>query len=963
MATYTVNVTIVPALSGILKIGSATVNGNVQEEGVTVNLLASASSGFTFVNFVIDGGSPILTNPHSFVMPAADVALTVNFVAIEVPTVSEQDSLYDTSCPNFFFLKDYTARNFEGDLIDLTNIEHLSIEEPIGFGEGLFKLERDSTYHGFNYEFSVGNLRYELDSSGYTYLKEQILLGGTDVDIKFMYGFGTPSAFTIFYVGKVDMNEYKVVEDAHYAEFGLRELDFDNFLQTAFDVPQTIVPIETLLMHSKVIPKRIEYKNEPDTAGLNSGTAYIDAYVGEIIESVILQSDAIVKDALENIYDSAYLFVNSGRIGDDSLEEFYTRDFSVTTDRVLNVYQQNQFIASAKEAGNYKLNIRGTYGLSFKSPADFSDPYPLQLVVAVTEADGETIVSSTTYEASAVEVGGFLSPVSVFLSFNRQVEVNLNFNQCLYVYYLIDVNGTRFPTYTVPNYPCLLKIQKYPFSLGDPNAPAIEVIADTIAPTSNALVVSPYTALDTVFKSAIESNNTTVVSDFFNGGCGEKLFITNGFNVRGGIILAGVDAVNTSIKVSPKGLLDMYSAIFNLGWGVEYNAFKEEVVRIEGCEYFYQDVEIALFDNISNYEKEIDASMYFNEVEIGFNKYSKQRETDKGNTLDDFHTKHIYQTPIKTNKNKKTIKSDMILSGYELEILRRKQFVENGSNERSNFNEDESVFGVWLRSTAPFSGATYSAVNSSETTYQLIVLGVTDTYPAGETVQYTSKNGELQTRRIKISTILNFFGSPTLGIEFYEPLVGAFGTGSPTVAFGGLTYLEAEKNESFTTYDNLVSPETVYNLRTTPKRMLYSWAKLLNGGFFAKLGTEQMNFKQGDGNIQLATEFNLAETCLLADIDRELITEGSSVNIADIYNRGYLFLPIKISCSIPLTFEQLTDIKNCLRGRDGVRNYGYITITNTCGENEKVFITSIEYNPTRDEATIEGYLKEIQGII
>lgn len=962
MATYTINITYNPPASGTLKIGSALVNGNVQEEGVVVNLLAVPFSGFSFVSFVIDGGSPILTKSYSFVMPTSDVALTVNFEAIAVPTNTEQDSVFDTPCPRFFFLKDYTERNFEGDVVDLRGLDYVALEEPIGFDEGNFKLERDSNYHGFNYEFSVNSLRYELNSVGYNYLRDQILLGGTDVDIKFMYGFGLPEAFTIFYVGKVDMNEYKVVENAHYTEFGLRELDFDNFLQTAFDVPQTVVPTDTLLMHSKVVPKRIEYKNEPDSADINSGTAYIDAAVGEIVESVIGQPDAIVKDALTNIYDAAYLFVNSGRLGDDTLEEFYTRDFSVVTDRVLNVYEANRYMAVAKEAGEYNLKIRGTYGLTFRSPSDFSDPYPLQLVVAVTQADGQTIVSTNTYEASGVEVGGILSPISVFLSFDEEVRVNLQFNQCLYVYYLIDVDGARFPTYAPPNYPCLLKIQKFPFALGDPNAPAIEVIADTIAPTSNALVVSPYNALNTIFKEAIASSDTVVVSDFFNGGCGEKLFITNGFNVRGGNTLAGVDSISTSIKVSPKSLFDMYNNIFNLGWGVEYNEFKEEVVRIEPCEYFYQDVEIGVFNNISNYQKEIDTTAYFNEVEVGFSKYSKQRETDKGNTLDDFHTKHIYQTPVKTNKNKKTIKSDMILSGYELEILRRKQFLEDGTAERSNFNEDESVFGVWLRSTTPFSGATYDAVDTSETEYQLFVLGSTDTYPSGATVQYTSKAGELQTRTIKISTVLNFFGSPFLGIEFYEPLVGAFGTGGATVSFGGLTYLEAEKNENFITSDNLVSPETVYNLRTTPKRILYSWAKLLNGGFFAKLGTEQFQFKQGDGNIQLVTQFNVSEDCLLGDIDREEITEGGSVNIADIFNRGYLFLPIKISCSIPLTFEQLTDIKNCLRGRDGVRDYGYITITNTCGENEKVFITSIEYNPIRDEATIEGYLKEITGI-
>ena len=960
MATYTVNITIVPALSGTLKIGSLGIAGNVQEEGTEVNILAIPSSGNTFVSYVIDGGTPILTASHSFIMPSADVNLTVNFSALVVPTEVEQDAIYDTGCPRFIFIKDLSARYFTGDVVSIVGTDYIDlVEEPIKFDGGSFKLERDTNYHGFNYEFGVDSLQYERGSVGYNYLKAQLLSDGTDTDIKFLYGFGDVSSLTVFYLGKLDMNQYKEVEDGDLIEFNLVELDFDNLLQTAFEVPQIITPPDTLLMHSKVIPKKIEYKNEPDSRDINSSVAYIEAPVGEIVEANILQSDAIVKNALENFYDSAYLFVNSGRSGDDTLEEFYTRDFSVTTDRELNVYEGDKFIAIAKEAGKYTLRIRGTYGLSFKSPSDFTDPYPLQLVVAVTEVDGQTIVSSNTYEASNVEVGGLLSPVSVFLSFDEELSINLKFDQCLYVYYLIDVQSSRFATYTAPNYPCLLKIIKFAFTQGDPYAPAIEVIADTLAQTSNALVVSPYSALDSVFKSATERVSSMITSNFFSGGCGENLFITNGFNVRGGTNLAGVDSTNTSIKVSPKSLFDMYGAIFNLGWGVEYNEFKEEIIRIEEVSYFYQDVQILSFDNVSNYTKEIDSSMYFNEVEVGFNKYSKQREADKGNTLDDFHTKHTYQTPVKTNKNKKVIKSDMILSGYELEILRRKQFLKDGSTERSNFSEDESIFGIWLKSTTPFAGATYSAGNTGETLYQLIVLGASDTYPSGASIQYTSKNGVLQTRTIKIASILNFFGSPFLGIEFYEPLEGGAGTGDVIISFGGLSYLEAERNENFATFNNLVSPETVYNLRTTPKRMLYSWAKLLNGGFFSKLGTEQIQFKQGDGNIQLETQFNEFEDCLLGDVDRELITEGGNVSIADIDNRTSLFLPLKISFTASLSFAQLTDLKKCLRGLDGVRDYGYITILNSCGEAEKVFLTSIEYSPVKDEAKFEGYLKEL----
>jgi hypothetical protein len=52
-----------------------------------------------------------------------------------------------------------------------------------------------------------------------------------------------------------------------------------------------------------------------------------------------------------------------------------------------------------------------------------------------------------------------------------------------------------------------------------------------------------------------------------------------------------------------------------------------EVVRIEPAEYFYQDVEILTLDenNISDYVKQVDSSKVFNEIEVGFSKYSKNR--------------------------------------------------------------------------------------------------------------------------------------------------------------------------------------------------------------------------------------------------------------------------------------------------------------------------------------------------
>lgn len=961
--TYIVNTPVDPVDSGLVKVGSPDAAGNEQEAGALVSVLAIANSGFVFVSMTI-GVDVVSTVPsYEFVMPANDVTINVLFEAIPEPDIEIQDSLYDTSCPKFLFIKNLSKRYFMGDLVSLSDTDYTELpDEPIGFDAGTFRLERDLSSHGFNYEFSASKLSYEIGTIGHAYLKSTLLTDGTDADVKFVYGFGDVSAFTIFYIGKLDMNEYAEVNNGEWIEFNLRELDFDNILQTSFDTPQVVEPNKEVLLHSKVIPKTIQYIIEPDDQFTNVTTAFIET------PTQLSDENAVTKTVtgLPNFYDRAYLMINSGREGSDDLNEFFTRDFGIITnndpDTPKSIYDQQQFIGVAKEAGTYRLKIRTTVALDFVNFAPFPTPFPFKLVVAVTQNDGISIVSETEYTADLVEtVSKPISPADAYFTFNRDVDVQVALDQCIYCYLLIDMTDTGYPKF--PN--GITSIKRIPFALGESgesNIPSLVVEAQTFTDPTQTKFISPIDLLDSVFSQANDKFNGTVVSDFFDGGCGEKLFLTNGFNIRGGTRITGVDLENLKIRVAPKDLFEMLSALFCLGWGVEYDTFKNEVVRIEPVDYFYRDQEIMSFDQVSNYSKKIDTDRYYNEIEVGFKKYSKQRETDKGNTLDDFHTKHVYQTPIKTNKKKLPILSDVIMSGYEIEILRRKQFQKDGSNDRSNYSEDENIFGVFVLSTTVFTGGTYLDVNSAESTTKTTLLGVRDSYPTNEIVTYTSKVGVTQNRRIK-STY--FIDNDTV-IEFYENLIGATGIGNVTITLPS-TFIEAEKNEAFTTVDFLVSPESTYNLRMTPKRMLQNHAKLINGGFFTKAASSELIFKQGDGNTKLTTVLDSGDSCKLGDLDSYPVNEGANIIIGDgvieqasLQQGQFLFLPIEVTFSVSMTFEQLTELKKCLRGQ-GLpdKNYGYLTITNPCGEVEKIFPTSIDYSPVEDETKITGFLKEL----
>ena len=951
MASYTITVVKTPSPSaGTVRVGSSFESGIVQEEGTTVNIRATASSGFSFVRWELD--SVLLsTNPiESFVMPSNNVELKAVFLELAPPPNARQADLYDTECPRFLFIEDLSDRFFTGDVVDLTEYLPTQVEEPINFDSGKFKLERDENYHGFNYEFSVDELQYEIGTGGHDYLKTKLYSTGTDTDVKFVYGFGDIANFTIFYIGKVDFNEYAEVDNGEKVSFSLVELDFDNLLQTAFEIPQEVELTQDVRLYSKVIPKRIEYSIEipEDLLGIGLG-GLSKAWFAEAFRTPDVPNPDI--ERVEKTSPLAYLLFNDGRTGDSDFEEFFTYDFVLNSEDPVDALQS---IFIAREAGLYDVTVKFWCGLFLTDIPSFTDFGFTTLKFIRVGIDGSTVISTTSVNSINIITPTNLLDPSKILEFDVSLTFNLSVDESFYIYIEIDPSDSAFPaTGTITS------IVAYPFDY-DRSIPQIEIVGQTQARQSTAMVESTYTIVNEVCKQATEVTYDILKSDFMSDGCGSLMYLTNGFNVRG--------VLDKKLKVAPKNIIDMLAKLYCLGFGVEYNESKNELVVIEPVEYFYQDVEILELPSISDYKKEIDSSKYYNEVEVGFNKYSKQRETDKGFTLDDVHTKHTYQTPIKTNKNKLSIVTDLTLSAYEIEILRRKQFEKDGNKVKSNFREDEDVFGIQLTNVSPLDSFEYpnEFVSYEEGVFTTISQQYDFVLSVGDVVTYVSKAGVSQTRTVTGFNVSSFLVLDVINyltfISFAEPLVGTVGginDVSISIISSGGSSLSPEGSQPFQVVENLLSPATTYNLRHTPKRILYNWAKLINGGFFGKSITDEVVFKQGDGNIELVTQLKETESCLLGDIDRDLVDEGANVQIGDFYGGDSLFLPIKISFTTSLSFEQLTDLKKCLRGQDGTRDYGYITITNSCGGVEQIYPTSIEYSGVTEEATIEGYLKQL----
>jgi hypothetical protein len=957
--------------------GTVTINDNLYIEPVElldaeiVTLVASASEGSVFVQY--DSAleeSPITTSSYTFNMPPNNLTITVTFGedddnggggdnggdnggdddgddgGQDVPVIGDvglNGAGYDTNCPIFILIKDLKSRFFAGDIIDLSEADYTQIIEPINFDTGTFKLERDNTYHGFNYEFGVSSLQCEIGTDGYDFIKNQLYLGGTDSDVKFIYGFGVPDSLSVFYIGKIDFNTIKEIEDGEKIEFELVELDFDNLLQTAFEVPQEIDLTLPVSMFSKVLPKRVEYKIEVPESQFNLGGGLSSrAWFGEDYRTPNLPNEDI--EAISRTSPPASVLFNSGRQGDGDFERFFSYDFQVTSEDVSAIIDNvpNLPVFIATEAGRYIIDVKFWMGLFFVNPLSFTSFDYITLVV-------ETNTFLSTYTARDIITPTLVLDPNKILEFNEQIVLDVAIDEPVYIYVFIDTSSSSFP-----NVGSISAITPYPFRY-DTIVPQLSIVGETFAPSSTTNVRLAYDVMNEACQKAIEDDSyDVVVSNYFKEGCGRFLSLTNGFNVRG--------LTDKGLKVSPKSLIDGVRNLMTVGFGIEYNDDKREIVRVEPFEYFYQDNSILEFNNVSNFTKEVDSSQYYNEVEVGFKVYSKQRETDKGFTLDDIHTKHFYQTPIKTNKNKLSIITDIIMSAHTIEILRRKQFENGGANVNGNFSEDEELFGIMLTNTQPTTTFNFgSNVVFEDSTLTTINGEISLTLNAGEVISYTSTNGVVQNRTVLSFDTTSFDVLGTLVtlnfIFFVEPLVGGSGSGGIVIERSGVGELRPEGSQAFEVVNSILSPATTYNLRFSPKRILLNWMKVLNGGFFGKAANSEVLFKQGDGNVAYESKFNDGEECLLGDLDRGLIVEGANVGI-DLANK--LFVPIKVSFSAPLSFEELIYLKKCLRGvSSDNNNYGYVLVKDGCGVDNKVYLTSVEYNGRFEECSFEGYLKEI----
>lgn len=695
------------------------------------------------------------------------------------------------------------------------------IDEPIGWDTIEFKLIRDMNYHGIFTEFST--------------------------DLKFI-GSGLSIISNKFNTYGVEgLLTLKIEESCDYikqfSEVGLYRINLAGYRELADDFCYCVVNLESINL------SMLLKNNEDKVVNISESVTVEETTLPSLSENTMqMHSKAIV---LTGVFDNLDLtsptisgFTTIGNPFLCGLElPIYVsvNDLSVSgTTGVFNTISTNAIIKNSfgsliTEIGNTLVapynstyKFKGNLGGIFRT--DFAGSYNLVnagIIYSINDGTGTTIIP--------ISIGsGVISGNNIF-PFNQDFDFDLVLNDgdVVKVFFSSQFSVLVAPPVNVNVYLTLSNVDYV-------------ISSETVADSSTAKTYLIHEAMERVTQVVTDKVNV-FESDYFgrkdlgytSNGCGSFTALTNGFNIRD---------FDKPVNLTLKDTFNSLSAIHALGLGIVDNK-----IRVEDLDYFYDiTTELASFTYVKPLSKEVNESLIYNTLTIGFDKYGTEEGTDKNNTLDGFATQHTYNLPITTVKNELKKVSTFIADHYAIEFTRRQKYLTTSTNSWK-FDEDNFI---------------------------------------------------ICTKRTEVDGVATELNLP-------------------------------EKNENFTVINNCLSPETGYNLRLTPTRMLLKWNAYFAGAYSKIAGTSA---KFGSGISNYLYESQLEGLCK-ERYNNFLLIENQNLAFDDIKNESnqVLFEPVIIRFKAPLKRSLYNTIA---LNPSGVINVGYSsTLT------EKGFIKTITYKP------------------
>ncbi len=167
-----------------------------------------------------------------------------------------------------------------------------------------------------------------------------------------------------------------------------------------------------------------------------------------------------------------------------------------------------------------------------------------------------------------------------------------------------------------------------------------------------------------------------------------------------------------------------------------------------------------------------------------------------------------------------------------------------------------------------------------------------------------------------------------------------------------------EKDESFDVVNGIISPETAYNLRLSPKRMFVNWWIWLKGMVAYKEPTDKFQVTTVMQNGDLETEFKPTEEDIIGDLNRALFKEKGDVLLPELDATPDIYRPEWVNFTTRCTPDKVQIINAALTGTfNSTKDHGYIMVKKPSGQWQAVWPYNLSYNFWTEKLTIKGLKK------
>lgn len=867
---------------------------------------------------------------------------------------------------------EFRLYDIEGVILDANDF--IEIEEPKEFEALTMKLERitgnnNIPRHGFNYEYGDAETPLIfIKAAGYQLLQDIFEIKGSDAIVRFELGVYQPN-YTPTFTAILDFNTYQrtwingmpriqmnvEAESVSYKLNARKDTKVNLLTDRDFDNnPITPLIMQSHYFHSKVI------KLVDENGFLNDVRFSLGANDSETAYRVISGDDEFENEAF---FISNLRKITNGSILNGLQTPQYGKDAPDVEDFPIIV---------AEESGYYKLDFSlNVYFTVFfdGNVSDIDSDANLELSVLVINQDetifdnlaDRTVIQTKTkdggqnlsggggsvWDLNAFDEGSFIAATpsgqGELGRFVGTWEGFVEKEQLVYVLFRYfhdpeenNISGAR-PRRFVFRVSNNIDTETYPTAQS-----FINVTADTITPANLVRVLELKESINRVLEVTTGITNP-LASSFYTDGCGKRRWVTNGFQLR------EFEVDDRPPEMSFSDVINSLNLIDAVGFGFEKDNGNVKV-RLEPIEYFYKDAEILKIDkNVYKYEEYIADEIILNEVVLSFSKYIDEEL----NTLDSYTTKAEWLTPIVTKATKLELISQFIADGYAIEYTRRKAF-RNEPNESWKYDND--IFIVDYVDIVGIGGA--NAINILRN-------------PQGRQIVSFLNRVEIPTIIPELSDLESFdFATFTYTVDtidfdyrnqktiLFINETGTFVLGGRLTFNNGFTFKRPESSQSFSTVNNLISPETAYNLRMSMSRILRKHAKWINSGLNWKESTDILINTFYDHNKNLQTQLENYVTCTGGDLNRILLSEKADIPLSQLANFARYFIPIRVEYGADLSFAQNEYLRKALSGQStDDNNYGYVSVANQDNGFTKIFINLHEYKPLTSQVEGWGYKK------